>query len=438
MSGPSLPNVGDTLGGKYRIIGRIGEGGMGVVFEAVHVRIQQRVAIKMLSPDVVDVPDVVSRFDREARAAGKLRNDNTVRVLDVDTANGLPFMVMELLDGIDLGQLLEKNGALPIATAVDYVLQACAAMTEAHAAGVVHRDLKPSNLFLTTSGKIKVLDFGISKLENDGEVRVTATQTVVGTPLYMSPEQVRSAKRVDARTDIWSLGIILYELVAGRTPFEGSMTAAAAAICIDAPPPLSQFRAEVPADLERAILTALDKDPTKRYASAQSLADAIAPFGSAGASSAPSSTPMLARELSSARTLPSRPAEMATAPGWTTRSTTAARSRSRTIAIAGGGVALATAALVVVLATRPPRTEAHVAPSAPAASTSTSDAIDQRAAETTAVVAPTIASASVAATIPSPTQTSHAMHHAPAVAAPPASTTPVVARPQPTTAPTRL
>src|SRR5690349_9455987 len=158
---------------------------MGIVYEAVHTRIQQRVAIKMLLPEVLDLPDVVSRFEREARAAGQLRSENAARVLDVDISEGgIPYMVMEFLDGSDLGKILETHGALPIAQAVDYVLQACNAMAEAHSVGIIHRDLKPSNLFITGAArKLKVLDFGISKLENDKEARVTATQAVVGTPL---------------------------------------------------------------------------------------------------------------------------------------------------------------------------------------------------------------------------------------------------------------
>ena len=349
----TLPNPGDTLAGKYQLVKKLGEGGMGVVYEAVHTRIHQRVAIKMLLPEVLDLPEVVPRFEREARAAGKLRSDNTARVLDVDMSeNGLPYMVMEFLDGTDLGQMLEKNGALPIHEAVDYVLQACNAMAEAHSEGVIHRDLKPSNLFVTVGRKLKVLDFGISKLENDQEARVTATQAVVGTPLYMSPEQVRSAKHVDARSDIWSLGIILYELVTGRTPFEGSTTAAAAAICIDEPPPIAAFRQGVPPDLERAIMVALQKEPSNRFANVQLLAQAIAPFGS-GAIAAPDTAPApfpvpsnsntrlpsipSRPELGSAPTMHSDPgasgpraANPHTLPGWTTRSSPGKR-RSKTI-----------------------------------------------------------------------------------------------------------
>ncbi|HEX7603639.1 MAG TPA: serine/threonine-protein kinase, partial [Polyangiaceae bacterium] len=302
----ALPELGQVLAGKYRLVRKLGEGGMGVVFEAEHMRIKQRVAIKMLLPEVLELPDVVSRFEREARAAGQLRSENTARVLDVDVSEeGMPYMVMEFLDGYDLSQILEQRAQLPIALAVDYVLQACSAMAEAHAAGIVHRDLKPSNLFLVGGerGTVKVLDFGISKVENDKDNRVTATQTVVGTPLYMSPEQVRSAKHVDARTDIWALGIILYELIAGKTPFEGNMTAAAAAICIDEPPPLTQFRQDVPPDLADHIRVCLEKDPSKRYPNVQSLAVAIAPFGTGDVRSPDSSQPNIVLPRPSTRRL---------------------------------------------------------------------------------------------------------------------------------------
>jgi serine/threonine-protein kinase len=387
MNHPTLPQPGEVLGGKYRIVRTIGEGGMGIVYEAVHTRIHQRVAIKMLLPDVLEVPDVVSRFEREARAAGKLKSENTTRVLDVDVSeSGLPYMVMEFLDGSDLGKIVERSGALPIADAVDFVLEACIAMTEAHAEGVIHRDLKPSNLFVTTlpSGvrRVKVLDFGISKLENETEARVTATQAVVGTPLYMSPEQVRSAKHVDARSDIWSLGIILYELIAGRTPFEGSTTAAAAAICIDPPPPLATYRQGVPEALERAILVALQKTPSARFPSVQALASAIAPFGSGNiripesasghVQTSYTSLPNLHLEIESARTLPHaelgpRAAGVGTLPGWTTRSSPRARRARWVVALVVGACATVSVAFVVRQARQKPPVQSDTSQSAAAA-----------------------------------------------------------------------
>jgi serine/threonine-protein kinase len=434
----ALPNPGDLIAGKYQVVKKLGEGGMGVVYEAIHTRIQQRVAIKMLLPDVMELPEVVPRFEREARAAGKLKSDNTARVLDVDMSeNGLPYMVMEFLDGVDLGQLLEKNGALPVQDAVDYVLQACNAMAEAHAAGVIHRDLKPSNLFvLTNTGgtrKVKVLDFGISKLENETEARVTATQAVVGTPLYMSPEQVRSAKHVDARSDIWSLGIILYELVTARTPFEGSTTAAAAAICIDDPPPIAQFRQDVPADLERAILIALQKEPSARFPNVQLLAQAIAPFGS-GSIIAPDTAPaaflvpgsvssprlpMTSRpELGSAPTIHSDPgisgaraaANPHTLPGWTTRSSPGRRRSKTIITVVVTTVMVLSLVIVGVVAVG---FAYHKSPDPVVAATATAEThatatatITATATEAAIVTAPVTTSGSSPSTLPSTRPTS--------------------------------
>ena len=280
-----MPRVGDVVGGKYRLTRRIGEGGMGVVFEAVHSRLRQSVAIKFLRPDVLLLPDAVERFDREARASGRMRGPHVVHLLDVDTdVAGRPYMVMELLRGRDLEAELRAHGPMSVPEVVDWALQACAALTAAHAAGIVHRDLKPSNLFLAEeSGArvLKVLDFGISKFSREADLAVTSTAMIVGTPLYMSPEQVRSSKDVDARTDIWSLGVILYELIAGAPPFLGSTTAAIAAIVADATPSLRDVRPEVPEELERVIVTALAKDPNHRFPSAEALAAALMPFASA-------------------------------------------------------------------------------------------------------------------------------------------------------------
>ena len=279
------PYPGEVVGGKYRLLRPLGEGGMGLVFEAEHLRLRQAVAIKFLRPDVLAMPDAVERFEREARTSVRMRGPHVVQVLDVDSdAEGRPYMVMERLRGRDLECELQARGPLPISLAVDWVLQACAAVSDAHAEGIVHRDLKPSNLFLAEDRGVrivKVLDFGISKLARDAEPSVTAASAAVGTPLYMSPEQLRSSKDVDGRTDIWSLGVILYELVAGAPPFLGTTTAAIAAIVADATPSIRSVRPDVPLRLERAILTALAKAPSDRFPTAEALAAALMPFASA-------------------------------------------------------------------------------------------------------------------------------------------------------------
>lgn len=280
-----LPAEGTILSGRYRLSRSIGSGGMGAVYEAEHLKLRQRVAIKLLHPSLTGRPDIVARFEREARAATQLTSAHVARVTDVDvTPEGAPYMVMEFLEGRDLSKELAQTGALPISTAVGFVLQACDAMIEAHRLGIVHRDLKPGNLFLAESGgrrTLKVLDFGISKVSSDmDEPSLTSTFSALGTALYMSPEQVRSAKKVDARSDIWSLGVILFEALAGRTPFEGeSATSVAAAIVADPVPSLRALRPDLPESLEAVVYGALTKDRERRYQSMEAFAMALAQFG---------------------------------------------------------------------------------------------------------------------------------------------------------------
>ena len=287
---PSLPNPGETVANKYTIVRQIGEGGMAMVYEAQHLRLHQRVALKVLHPSVMKDRELVTRFEREARATSRLRGINVVHVMDVDVLpNGLPFMVLELLAGHDLcDELINLGDArMTIAAAVDYVTQAAAGMAEAHAAGIIHRDLKPANLFLCDLGPgiarklVKVLDFGISASlhEKVGRQRLTGTGDTLGTPAYMSPEQVRSTKQVDARTDIWSLGAILFELLTGRPPFLGTDTAIIAAIAADPVPRPSTFREGIPPALEEVLVRALDKDPSRRFATSSDFAEALHAFG---------------------------------------------------------------------------------------------------------------------------------------------------------------
>ncbi|WP_433935990.1 protein kinase [Sorangium cellulosum] len=281
---------GQILSGKYRVERILGQGGMGVVVAALHEQLQQRVAIKMLHPGAN--AEMVERFVREARAAVRLKSEHVARVLDVGTLEtGAPFMVMEYLEGSDLQETLRQRGPLELEEAVGYVLEACEAIAEAHAAGIIHRDLKPANLFLTRgadgSGMVKVLDFGISKAlaepsaaGAEPELGLTKTAMVLGSPLYMAPEQMRSARTVDTRADIWSLGAILYQLLTARVPFDAtSLSELILMINTEAPPSPSLFRRDLPPGLEAAILRCLEKDVAKRFRSVAELAGAIVDFG---------------------------------------------------------------------------------------------------------------------------------------------------------------
>ncbi len=284
MSAPI--SEGEVLAGKYRIERILGRGGMGVVVQATHLQLGQRVAIKFLHERAK--AENVERFLREARASVRLKSEHVARVLDVgELDNGAPYMVMEYLTGNDLSQVLKKRGQLPIAEAVGYVLDACEAIAEAHASGIIHRDLKPANLFLTTaadgSHMVKVLDFGISKATDttaDPQMALTETAALLGSPLYMAPEQMRSARSVDARADIWSLGAITYQLITGQTPFSADTYAELILTVNTEPPtPLSHWRSDVPPELEAAILRCLEKKPADRCPSVAELAWALAPFG---------------------------------------------------------------------------------------------------------------------------------------------------------------
>jgi serine/threonine-protein kinase len=289
VSAPVEP--GDVLAGKYKVERVLGVGGMGVVVVAMHLQLEQRVAIKFLLPAAVGNAEAAGRFAREAKAAARIQSEHVARVLDVSTLeSGAPYMVMEYLDGRDLSQTLQVRGPLPIDEAVEYVLQALEALAEAHAAGIVHRDLKPANLFLSKradgSPTVKVLDFGISKLTTTTgglpDMAMTKTTSLMGSPLYMSPEQMRASKNVDARSDIWSVGIILHELLSGASAFVAdTMPQLVASILSDPPPPLSTVRPGTPPALEAAILKCLEKAPEARFQNVAELARALGPFGPA-------------------------------------------------------------------------------------------------------------------------------------------------------------
>ncbi len=274
---------GDVLAGKYRIERVLGEGGMGVVVAATHLDLHQRVALKFLKPEALENKEIVARFAREARAAAKIQSEHVARVIDVGTLEtGSPYMVMEYLEGRDLGAVLEERGAIPAVEAVGYVLQACEALAEAHAAGIVHRDLKPANLFLAArAGQrtvVKLLDFGISKSTGKpDEVSLTRTTAVMGSPQYMSPEQMTSAKLADARSDIWALGVMLYQLITGDPPFIAeTMPEMIAAVLMQQP--ATPDVAKCPPELSAVLLRCLEKAPAKRYQTVAELALALTPF----------------------------------------------------------------------------------------------------------------------------------------------------------------
>jgi serine/threonine protein kinase len=275
---------GDILDGKYEIQRVLGKGGMGLVLGAMHVALRQPVALKLLLPKSLEDATTVSRFEREARAAAMLKSEHVARVIDVGRiTNGSPYMVMELLEGGDLEQVVDSAGPLAPDIAVNYILQACEAIAEAHALGIIHRDLKPHNLFLARrvdgEAHVKVLDFGISKLPNEEEKALTRTTDVMGSPLYMAPEQLRSAREVDPRADVWALGAILFRLVTGRTPFDGeTMAQLCARVLVEAPRPIRKLRPDIPEGLAQIIEHCLEKEPERRFGSVAELARALDPF----------------------------------------------------------------------------------------------------------------------------------------------------------------
>jgi serine/threonine-protein kinase len=287
----SAVKPGDLLAGKYRVERLLGVGGMGMVVAAKHIELNTRVALKMLLPEITGDEEQVARFQREARSAVRLRSENTVRVTDVGKMkDGTPFMVMELLVGRDLGALISERGSIPSRDAVDFIIQACEAIAEAHAMGIVHRDLKPRNLFLTTrsdgSPLVKVLDFGLAKSLHAGQQdhALTKTSAILGSPMYMSPEQMRSTRDVDTRTDIWSLGVCLYELVTGMAPFDAPTVPELCVLVLtgSARPP-HELNAAVPLELSNVIMRCLQKKPEARYGDVGELAFVLQEFGSPSA-----------------------------------------------------------------------------------------------------------------------------------------------------------
>lgn len=301
MCGSSkIPQPGDWLAGKYRVEKVIGAGGMGCVLAAEHAVLRTRVAIKMLLPLAVELPGATERFLREAQAAATLRSEHVARVLDVGTAeDGTPFLVMEHLSGQDLRSVIRERAPLPVGEAIDYLLQACDAILEAHAQGIVHRDIKPANIFVTNrpngSPLVKVLDFGIAKvLAPEGAASpqdsITETGQVLGSPQYMPPEQFRSLRNADSRSDIWALGIVAYELLTGERPFRGDgMAAILLSVVEDEPAPVRAIRPELPEPLATLIMRCLSKPPERRPQGVAEVIAALAPFADAPGRAIPTS-----------------------------------------------------------------------------------------------------------------------------------------------------
>jgi eukaryotic-like serine/threonine-protein kinase len=277
---------GAVLAGRYFVEDKIGTGGMGVVYRAIDVTSGTRVAVKILDHSKKNLPDALEqRFTREIAAVKRLRSPHAVRLFDAgQLGDGTHFMVMEHLEGADLHQILMDQGSLPVERAVKLIIQACAAIGEAHSLGIVHRDLKPANLFVARlpggSDCLKVLDFGISKLPQSmmDQLELTCTGTVLGSPIYMAPEQMTSSRSVDGRSDIWALGIVLYQLLSGGFPYDAdTLPELCARVLTDEPLALSAQMAVSPG-LEAVVMRCLEKNPARRYARVEELAAALAPF----------------------------------------------------------------------------------------------------------------------------------------------------------------
>ncbi|HEY2367471.1 MAG TPA: serine/threonine-protein kinase [Polyangiaceae bacterium] len=290
MNHPIEP--GTVIASKYRIeralshVGPNESAGLASVYLAWHEILQQNVALKILSPELASEPEVTSRFLNEARAAVRLRNEHVVVVMDVGTEEGTPYIVLEHLEGENLETILQKRGPLPPKEVVDWVLQVLEAVAHAHAQKIIHRDLKPSKLFVTKkhdgTAMVKVLDFGLAKITSGLQGAIaTKTTAMLGSPAFMSPEQLRSAKNVDPRADVWSIGVVLFHLVTGKFPFEGESDGEIFASIIEKPAAkLRSVKADAPEDLERVIAKCLSRSLDERYANVGELALALGPLAS--------------------------------------------------------------------------------------------------------------------------------------------------------------
>jgi eukaryotic-like serine/threonine-protein kinase len=284
---PSLPVAGDVVHGRYRVEHELGRGGMGVVLAARDERLDRSVALKLMLPKMVRSPEAVERFGNEARSLAQLESRNVVGVLDYGVLSapsecaGLPFMVLELLRGEDLFSVAAREGGLSPSRVVRYALQACAGLAAAHAHGIIHRDLKPENLFLAIEPDgnecLKVLDFGIAR--SHSRRKLTRGQMGVGSPGYMSPEQVEGTGHVDPRSDIWGLGVVMYELLTHQPAFFGDNPQSLCLQILTAPiTPLQQLKPDLPPALVHIVERCMERDPARRYANVAELAEALTPL----------------------------------------------------------------------------------------------------------------------------------------------------------------
>lgn len=406
-SAPVLP--GDVLAGKYAVERVLGVGGMGVVVAARHTQLGQRVALKFLLQAACEVPGAIDRFLREGKAAARITSEHVARVADTGVLdNGSPYLVMEYLEGQDLAAVAADRGRLPTDVAVEYLLQACEAIVEAHDLGIIHRDLKPANLFLTQrkdgSPLVKVLDFGISKSTSGSQAQVTSTSVLMGSPRYMSPEQMLSAKDVDQRTDIWALGVVLFELVTGRPVWQADTVQGLCALIASTPAPrIRDLVPDAPQVLDDVIARCLTKERAERIAGVADLAVALTPVAPPSAQTSIDRILRIAKRPALVHGQPSAPAPTTTSPrrGW--------------LAIATALLVATVLGLVVVRS----RTDASLTTTPPQNATQSAGAV-MTAAEPTPTTAPAVSETKREASAAPPPSAPRANRVRPRILPPPA------------------